>query len=105
MSKPKVFVLIAVYNPNLNWLREQLTSINNQTYDNIKLLVCDDCSLAIDESQLNMIIKQNITRFPYKLIRNATNQGSNKTFERLTLEAGKKSHEMNEKALDRKSVV
>lgn len=90
MSKPKVFVLMAVYNPNVNWLKEQLMSINNQVYDNIELLVCDDCSQTLDENQLNEILKQNITRFPYKLIRNTTNQGTNKTFERLTLEAAQK---------------
>ncbi|MGI6124158.1 MAG: glycosyltransferase, partial [Acetivibrionales bacterium] len=87
MSKPKVFVLMAIYNPNMVWLKEQLTSINSQTYENIELLVCDDCSPSLDESQLDTIIKQNITKIPVKLIRNKTNQGTNKTFERLTLEA------------------
>lgn len=97
MDKPKVFVLMAVYNPNLAWLKEQLLSINSQTYENTELIVCDDCSQTIEINQVNTILKQNITRFPYKLISNATNQGTNKTFERLTLEASKAPHTIEKK--------
>lgn len=98
MDKPKVFVLMAVYNPNLVWLTEQLSSINGQTYENIELIVCDDCSQTIEKNRLDMILKQNITRFSYELTSNETNQGTNKTFERLTLEAGKKASAQDELA-------
>ena len=85
MSNPMVTILMATYNPNLVWLREQLVSINNQTYGNIELVLCDDCSTTIDEEQIDTILKQHITRFSYMFMRNETNQGTNETFERLTL--------------------
>jgi len=96
MNKPKVFVLMAIYNPNLDWLKEQLSSINSQTYNNIELIACDDCSQTIESERLNALLKQSMTRFPYNFISNETNLGSNKTFERLTMEAGEKAGEQNE---------
>lgn len=87
MDKPLVTILLAVYNPNLGWLKEQLASINNQTYEHIELLVCDDCSSTVDEGEISALVKENITNFPYKFMRNKTNMGTNKTFELLTIEA------------------
>ncbi len=85
MNKPLVIILMATYNPELSWLKEQLVSLNNQTYENMELLVCDDCSSSIDEAQMRELLKQYITRFSYRFIRNEQNLGSNKTFERLTI--------------------
>lgn len=87
MHEPKVTILLATYNPDILWLNEQLRSLNNQSYSNLSLLVCDDCSSAISQEVLYCILEQHITRFSFRLIRNQTNLGSNKTFERLTLEA------------------
>ena len=87
MDKPVVYVLMAIYNPDLIWLKEQLISINNQDYENINLLVCDDCSTSITEKQIYSYLEQYITRVPFKFIRNESNQGSNNTFERLTQDA------------------
>ncbi|MGI6084165.1 MAG: glycosyltransferase [Acetivibrionales bacterium] len=98
MDKPKVYVLLATYNPNLCWLKEQLYSINNQTYKNIEVIVCDDGSDSISNDELNTLLKQQITKFPYIFISNHINQGPNKTFERLTLEAAKKTRDINGKA-------
>ncbi|OPJ59540.1 putative glycosyltransferase EpsH [Clostridium chromiireducens] len=79
--KPLVSILLAVYKPNNNWLIEQLISLNEQTYENIELLVYDDCpDFQINEE----IIKKYITKFSYKLIRGIENKGSNKAFEELT---------------------
>lgn len=78
---------MAVYKPNIRWLLEQLKSLNEQTYPNLELLICDDCpDFPADEK----IFAEEITNFPYKLFRNSENLGSNKTFERLTLEANGK---------------
>ena len=55
MDKPVVYVLMAIYNPDLIWLKEQLISINNQDYENINLLVCDDCSTSITENKFILI--------------------------------------------------
>jgi len=87
MNKRLVTVLLALYNPNMNWLKEQLVSINNQTYENIELLICDDCSSSVDETTIEVLLKKHITRFPYKFFRNETNQGANRTFELLTMKA------------------
>ena len=40
--KPKVVIALSIYKPNLKWLEELLISLNNQTYQNIELLVWND---------------------------------------------------------------
>lgn len=78
---PMVSILLAVYKANENWIIEQLISLNEQTYDNIELLVYDDCpDFPVNEE----LIEKYITKFPYTLIRGANNKGSNKVFEELT---------------------
>lgn len=80
-DKPLVSILLAVYKPKESWFIEQLISLNEQTYENMELLVFDDCpDCLINED----IIKNYITKFPYKLIRGTENKGSNKAFEELT---------------------
>lgn len=79
--QPLVSVLMAVYKPNYKWLKEQLDSINNQSYENLELLVYDDCpEMPVSEE---FFVKY-ITKFKYTLIRGEKNQGSNKAFEELT---------------------
>ena len=41
--KDRVDILLSVYDPNIDYLIKQLKSLNNQTYDNLKLYVFDDC--------------------------------------------------------------
>ncbi|WP_297417366.1 glycosyltransferase [Clostridium sp.] len=78
---PIVSILLAVYKPNYIWLTEQLKSLNEQTYENIELLVYDDCpEFQVDEQYF----KKYITKFKYTLIKGEENQGSNKAFEELT---------------------
>lgn len=82
-DKPLVSILMAVYKPNERWLREQLSSLNGQTYSNLELLIYDDCpACPLDEE----IVRDMITAFPYRIIRGEKNLGSNKAFERLTAE-------------------
>ncbi len=78
---PLVSILLAVYKPNEDWLIEQLISLNEQTYENIELLVYDDCpDFPVDE----LMIKKYITNFSYTINRGTKNEGSNKAFEELT---------------------
>ena len=35
--KPLISILMAIYEPRMDWLKEQLDSLNKQTYPNIKL--------------------------------------------------------------------
>lgn len=80
-NAPLISIVMAVYKPNEKWFREQLRSLNEQTYPSPELLVCDDCpDFPVDEK----IISENIVNFPYVLVRNEKNMGSNKAFERLT---------------------
>ena len=80
-DKPLVSIVMAMYHPRMEWLIEQLDSLNAQTYPNLELLICDD---GPDMPTDDLIFQEHITAFPWKLVRNEENLGSNKTFERLT---------------------
>lgn len=86
-SLPRIAILIATYEPRMNWLREQLESLNAQTYPNLMLYVRDDCSLKLPFEELEALVGECITAFPYEIRRNERNLGSNGTFELLTREA------------------
>lgn len=77
----KITIALAVYKPNIEWLKLLLQSLNNQSYKNIELIICDDCP----ESPVNpSIFEEYIKNFPYKIYQNKKNIGSNLTFEYLT---------------------
>lgn len=86
-DKPLISILMAVYEPRMDWLREQLLSLNAQTYPNLRLYVCDDCSPTVPYEAIRLCVKACITAFPFEICRNEKNLGSNGTFERLTREA------------------
>lgn len=83
-DKPLISVVMATYNPNMEWFAEQLKSINAQTYRPLELIVRDDCSTAIEFDVLKETVAMYITDVPFTVERNDENVGSNKTFERLT---------------------
>ena len=87
VKKPLISILMAVYEPRMDWLKEQLESLNAQTYPNLRLYVRDDCSPAAAFEELEALVRECITAFPCFIARNEKNIGSNGTFERLTLEA------------------
>lgn len=86
-EKSQISILMAVYEPRMDWLREQLLSLNAQTYPNLKLYIRDDCSPTVPFAEIQSCVKDCISAFPYELSRNEKNLGSNGTFERLTQEA------------------
>lgn len=86
-NKPLISILMAIYEPRLDWLREQLESLNAQTYSNLELIVCDDCSPKVAFEEINQLVTKCITAFSVTVFRNDKNLGSNGTFERLTKEA------------------
>ena len=86
-DKPLISILMAVYEPRMDWLREQLMSLNDQTYPNLRLYIRDDCSPTVPYEQIQSCVRDCITRFPYVITCNEENLGSNGTFELLTEEA------------------
>ena len=86
-DKPLISILMAVYEPRMDWLRQQLVSLNEQTYPNLRLYIRDDCSPTVPYEQIQSCVRDCITRFPYVITRNERTLGSNATFELLTKEA------------------
>ena len=87
LQKPLIAILMAVYEPNMDWLREQLESLEAQTYPNLKLFIRDDYSSEMMFEAVRECVKACIHSFPFELRRNEKNLGSNATFERLTRES------------------
>ena len=79
--EPLVSILMAVYHPRQDWLIEQLDSLNAQTYSHLELIICDD---GPDAPVEEAVFQEHITEFPWRLIRNEENMGSNRSFEKLT---------------------
>lgn len=75
---------MAVYNPNIDYFIEQLSSINNQDYKNLELLVLDDSSTKESVESTKELLSKYITNIPYTFKSNPVNMGSNMTFEELT---------------------
>ena len=86
-DKPLISILMAIYEPRMDWLGEQLASLDAQTYPNIRMYIRDDCSPTASFEEISRLVGERITAFPYTIRRNETNLGSNGTFERLTGEA------------------
>ena len=82
--KPIISILMAVYEPNIDWLREQLLSLNAQTYPQLRLYIIDDCSPMVSFDEIKQVVNECVTNIPFTITRNESNLGSNKTFEDLT---------------------
>ncbi len=83
MQRPAIAILLATYNPPTHWLAELLDSLNAQSYPNLRLYVRDDASTSVSMQELDEILRKHITAFPYKLLQNKQNLGSNGTFQTL----------------------
>lgn len=86
-DKPRIAILMAIYEPRMDWLAQQLDSLEGQTYPDLKLYIRDDCSPRTPFEQIEQCVAGHIRSFPYEIRRNETNLGSTGTFERLTAEA------------------
>lgn len=80
--KPKVVIALSIYKPNLKWLEELLISLNNQTYQNIELLVWNDC--PEDKYEYNKFFTKYIKNFKFYMKYGEENLGVNGAFEELT---------------------
>lgn len=79
-----VSILMAVYKPNINFFIEQLKSINNQDYENLKVFIVDDSDDISWHNNIVEIVEQNLTRKTFEIFKNQENLGSNRSFELLT---------------------
>lgn len=86
-AEPRIAILMAVYEPRLDWLRAQLTSLNAQTWPNLRLYIRDDASPTVPIGEIRHLAESCVTAFPFTVERNEENLGSNGTFARLTGEA------------------
>lgn len=86
-AEPRIAILMAIYEPRMDWLRQQLESLEAQTYPNLELYIRDDCSAGVSLAEIEACVRENIHSFPWHLEQNEQNLGSNASFERLTVEA------------------
>ena len=86
-GKPLISVLLAVYEPRLDWLEAQLRSLAAQTYPNLRVYIRDDASPTVPLSEIRACAAACLGDLPWTLERNERNLGSTATFERLTAEA------------------
>lgn len=87
MTNSLVTIALATYFPNATFLEKQLNSLNNQSYSNLELLVCDDSGDQHQFELINAMVLKVVTKFPVRFLRNEKNIGSNQTFEKLTRES------------------
>lgn len=83
--KGKVDVLLSVYKPNWKYLSKQLLSLDAQTYDNMEILIFDDCiEKRCEQSEFGKYLRNKKYRIlPYK----SQNLGYTKAFEYLVRES------------------
>lgn len=85
MYWPSVTIVMAIYKPNVEWLKKQLISINNQEYEGtLDLLIWND---SPNDFNCDALLKKYITKFPYKVLDNGKNNGVTTAFENLTKNA------------------
>ena len=75
----KVDILLTTYNSKIEYLKEQLDSILNQTYKNFKLIISDDCSPNEEVRKVLKEYEQKDTRI--QLYFQQQNLGYTKNFE------------------------
>lgn len=83
----KITIVMATYNPNSKFFKEQLESIENQSYKNLELLILDDCSALEKFEEIKRIAAEILENVPFQIGKNDVNLGSNKTFEILVKKA------------------
>lgn len=77
----RVSILLSLYHPQASYLKEQLRSLNDQTYENLELIVWNDCP---GEKIDRRLFDKQITRFPVRFFDEHRNLGYIGAFEKLT---------------------
>lgn len=81
MEFPLITIALAIYKPNLIWLKKQLLSLNSQDYPNLELLVWNDYPDSMDYQEL---FDECIEKFDFTIYNATNNLGSNGAFGELT---------------------
>lgn len=82
-DRPLVSILAACYNHE-KFIGDFVQSVMDQTYENIELIICDDCSRDASYEVLMSYKEQLEGRLPHvEILKNETNQGVTKNFNRL----------------------
>lgn len=84
-NRPLISIVLATYNPRMDWFKEQLDSLEKQTYRPLELLVLDDCSSKVSLTEIEKFVAGSIRSIPYQIMQNEENLGSTRTFEKLTI--------------------
>ena len=80
-SEDLVDILVTTYNTNIDYLKQQLDSILNQDYNNIHIIISDDCSTKKNVIDILKQYEQNDKRI--ELYLQAHNLGYLRNFEFL----------------------
>lgn len=86
-SDPLVSILMLCYNHE-KYIEDCINSVLKQTYDNIEILICDDCSKDFSWKRIAEMKGELQSRYPYvSLNRNPENLGVAKNLNRMLKEA------------------
>ena len=78
-----ITIAMALYKPNLVWLKEQIASFASQTDQNFQVLVWNDC--PGDDTDYTFLFNRILgPKIPVKIFHGRENIGSNQTFANLT---------------------
>ncbi len=80
-EQPTVDILLSLYRPRLDYLAEQLESLAAQDYENLRLLVHDDCP---EEPVDRAFIEEHAGRLPVEFVDSDENLGYAAAFDLLT---------------------
>jgi glycosyltransferase involved in cell wall biosynthesis len=84
VTYPLISVAVAVYKPDYAYFEKLLSSLNNQSYKNLEIIIRNDNNCPKEFAEVSALVKKTIQRFPFKILQNSANIGSIKTFEALT---------------------
>jgi len=86
----RVNILMAIYKPNFVYLEKQLESLNSQTYKDLLISIIDDSADENMSKKIKKTIEMKLDKVNFEFFVNDFNIGSNKTFEKLTLNSQSK---------------